>query len=71
MTDLELYKKLSKRDYTESEADKYAQWLQTLFYHLPKNDFFNLLKLSIKQGKKINIKDYNVDEINIDNLFLE
>ena len=48
MTDLELFERLSKRDYTMSNKDKYAQWLQTLFFQLPKDEFLNLLRLAEK-----------------------
>lgn len=48
----ELYKQLSKRDYSGSEADEYAQLIGTLFSHL-RADLFPLLERAEKEGKKL------------------
>ena len=47
-----LYKTLAKRDYSLSEADCYAQLLQTLFSHL-RADLFPLLEEAERKGKKL------------------
>lgn len=70
MTGEELYKKLSQRDYSGSDEDQYAQWLQTLFFQLPNDDFFRILEKSVKEGKKIKPKFPNSDEFTIDSLVL-
>lgn len=70
MTDLELFESLSKRDYTMSDKDKYAQWLQTLFFQLPKDEFLNLLRLAEKQGKKIKTKFPYAEEQTIKMLYI-
>ncbi|MPS73999.1 MAG: hypothetical protein E2590_12765 [Chryseobacterium sp.] len=70
MTGKELYKKLSRRDYSGSDDDVYAQWLQTLFLQLPSSDFYKLLEKSEKLGKKIIPKDSKADEFTIDSLIL-
>ena len=51
----ELYKQLSKRDYSGSESDQYAQLVGTLFSHF-KSDLFPLLEKAEKEGKKLVLK---------------
>lgn len=56
-----IYKKLSQRDYTGSNSDKYAQLLQTVFTHLSGNneilEFYELLNTAETQNKYISIED--------------
>ncbi|REC50816.1 hypothetical protein DRF62_18660 [Chryseobacterium piscium] len=56
-----IYKKLSKRDHTGSNSDKYAQLLQTIFLHLSGNNeikmFYELLDRAQKQNKLLSIDD--------------
>ena len=56
--------KLSKRDYTGTESDIYAQLLQTILFHLTcssqEDKFFELLETAEKEGKKIVIKDNSI-----------
>ncbi len=53
----EIFKKLSVRDYTNSDSDNYAQDLQTYFFESASNgqadEFFLLLERAEKEGKKI------------------
>lgn len=49
----DLYKKLSQRDYSGRDSDTYAQFLQTIFYHIQGNNetdlFFKLIRTSIRK----------------------
>ena len=67
----DLYKKLSIRDYSGSEIDAYAQFLQTLFYNIQGENeidlFFKLIENSVKQNKRIKIKK---ESVNNENLFI-
>ena len=67
----DLYKKLSIRDYSGSENDAYAQFLQTLFYNIQGENeidlFFKLIENSVKQNKRIKIKK---ESVNNENLFI-
>lgn len=71
-----LYKKLSKRDYSGSVLDKYAQLLQTILFNIVGNNekkmFFDLLEKANLENKRIEIKEESVynEEIFIEDLFL-
>jgi hypothetical protein len=54
LSGLDLFKLKSKRDYTNSEDDNYAQLLRTLFSHL-KADLFPLLERAEQEGKKLTL----------------
>jgi hypothetical protein len=57
MTGKELFVKYtSKRDYTGSKADEYAQLLQTILFHIG-NELFDLLEKAEKQAKKLQVLD--------------
>jgi hypothetical protein len=47
---------LSKRDYSGSKADEYAQFLSTLFTHIG-TDLFALLESAEKDSKVLTLKD--------------
>ncbi len=70
MNGQDLYLKLSKRDYTGSPQDNYAQLLGTIFLHI-QSDIFKLLEQADKLGKKLKIERSNsLDEYTIDNITL-
>jgi len=55
MNGKELYLKyVSQRDYSGSEADKYAQLLQTVFYQIDA-DIFPLLEKAENEEKKLTV----------------
>lgn len=57
MTGKELFiKYTSKRDYTGSKADQYAQLLQTILFHIG-NELFDILEKAEKQAKKLQVLD--------------
>ena len=56
MDGIKLYKELSKRDYSGSESDSYAQLLRTLFFNVQDN-LFPILKSAHDQGKKLRLKN--------------
>ncbi len=57
MTGNELFHEYtSKRDYTGSEADEYAQLLETIWFHI-RNKIFDLLELAEKEGKRLKVLD--------------
>ena len=62
----ELFNQLSVRDYSDSEADQYAQTLQTMFFHCTMSDeiqkFYNLLEQAESENKKLVISDDQEDE---------
>jgi len=70
----ELFKKLSQRDYSGSDQDLYAQWLQTLHYNLilsgQENQFFEMLEKAEKENKKIIAAFLEAEEFFIDSLSL-
>lgn len=76
MSGKELFAKLSKRDYTGSDEDIYAQLLKTLHHHLTlagqEKEFFELLELADDQNKKIIISDSEneIEEFTISSLSL-
>lgn len=57
----QLYLELSKRDYTESTADCYAQFLQTIYFHLALSGeiekFYDLLETANRGKKLIHLKE--------------
>ncbi|MGJ1499854.1 hypothetical protein ACR79R_21250 [Sphingobacterium spiritivorum] len=61
MTGQELYKKLSKRDYSGSAADLYAQLLQTLFGHI-QDKLFPYLEQAESDNKQLDIDPSAVDQ---------
>lgn len=46
----------SKRDYTGSEADEYAQLLETIRFHIG-DKIYNLLEIAEKEGKRLKVLD--------------
>lgn len=65
-----LYLKLSKRDYSGSSQDEYAQLLGTLFNHVH-SGVFDLLERAEKLNKKLAIKNpQELDEYTIDDIVL-
>jgi hypothetical protein len=46
----------SKRDYTGSKADEYAQLLETIILHID-NKIFDLLEKAESEGKKLQVLD--------------
>jgi hypothetical protein len=46
----------SKRDYTGSKADEYAQLLNTIMFNIG-NELFDLLEKAEKQSKKLQVLD--------------
>lgn len=71
---VELYKQLAQRDYSGSDADQYAQLVQTLFSHL-RQDLFPLLESAHRDGKKLSIvetqnKKILVNNYSVDNIVL-
>lgn len=72
----ELYHKYtSKRDYTGSEADEYAQLLETIRFHIG-NKIFDLLEIAEKEGKRLKVLDLTEngiilrDEIQLSDIIL-
>ena len=51
-----LIKYTSKRDYTGSKADEYAQLLQTIFSHINEG-IYPLIEKAEKQSKKLQVLD--------------
>lgn len=74
MTGQDLYDKLSKRDYSGSDPDQYAQLLQTLYLQLTlanqQEDFLQLLEKAQTENKKIDVKDQDSEEFVMDSLLL-
>lgn len=57
MTGKELFiKYTSKRDYTGSKADEYAQLLQTIFSHINEG-IYPLIEKAESEGKKLEVLD--------------
>lgn len=46
----------SKRDYSNSPSDQYAQLLETIFFHIGK-ELFKLLEKAEKESKKLEVLD--------------
>lgn len=46
----------SKRDYTGSKTDEYAQLLATIMFHIG-TDIFDLLEKAESEGKKLEVLD--------------
>lgn len=70
MNGQDLFVKLSKRDYSGSEEDNYAQLLGTIFTHVH-TEIFILLEKAEKLGKKLNISESDLsDEYTIDDITL-
>jgi len=56
MNGLQLFENhITKRDFSGSEADEYAQLLQTIHLHLG-DDVFPLLEKAETEGKKLELK---------------
>ena len=74
MSGKELFNQLSKRDYSGSDADMYAQLLKTLHHHLTlsgeEKQFFELLELANDQDKKITVSDPDSEEFTFQSLSL-
>jgi hypothetical protein len=57
MTGKELFiQYTSKRDYTGSKTDEYAQLLETIMFHIG-NEIFDLLEKAEKEEKKLKVLD--------------
>lgn len=69
MTGQQIFEQKTVRDYTGSEADEYAQLLMSIFMHIG-NDLYPLLEKAEKEGKKVDLKDVEKDEIIISDLIL-
>jgi hypothetical protein len=59
----------SKRDYSGSSQDEYAQLLYTIHLHIGE-EVFNLLKTAEKQNKMLGIKQTHSDEYTIEDIVL-
>ncbi|MCC2590347.1 hypothetical protein [Chryseobacterium sp. MFBS3-17] len=74
MSGKSLFEKLSVRDYSGSDADQYAQWLQTIHFQLKMNgqedDFFKLLEKADEEKKQIVAQDPLAEEFDIDSISL-
>ena len=77
MTGEEIYNDLiSKRDYSGSKADEYAQFLVTLFFHLKEEELFPLLEKAHAENKTLALKSSAedstvlVDEYTIEDITL-
>jgi hypothetical protein len=55
----------SKRDYSGSKADEYAQLLFTIFFHI-QDAIYPLLEKAETAGKKLSIKESYHDDVTID-----
>lgn len=65
MNGKELYTDLvSKRDFSGSETDSYAQLLQTIYHNIG-SKIFPLLEKAQKENKKLSIKEFS-SEILVD-----
>lgn len=69
MTGQQIFEQKAVRDYTGSEADEYAQLLMSIFMHIG-IDLYPLLEKAEKEGKKVDLKDVEKDEIIISDLIL-
>lgn len=76
MTGKELFDRYtSKRDYTGSKPDEYAQLLQTIMFHIGIK-IFDLLEKAEREGKKLEVLDLTEkgkilrDEIQITDIIL-
>lgn len=73
MTGQELFNNLSKRDYSGSDEDNYAQLLNTLYrasiVHDEEKEFFLLLEKADQEGKQIAVKS-DFEEIFVSDLTL-
>lgn len=74
MTGEELFNQLSNRDYSGSDADQYAQTLQTMFFHFSSTgeleEFFAKLLEAESEGKKLEMSDDESDEYSLDSITL-
>ena len=74
MSGEDLYQKLSIRDYSGSEADEYAQLLQTMYFYCTAQDsqeaFFALLEKAEQLELQLTLKDEEVEEITLDQIVL-
>lgn len=70
MTGKQLFNKLTVRDFTNSEADEYAQLLLTIEASIG-DDILPLLEQADAQGKKLDVKDIDaLHEIITSSVFL-
>lgn len=61
MTGQQLFNKYSKRDFTQSESDVYAQTLMSIFSQIG-DEIFPLLEDAESQNKKLDLKVISSDE---------
>lgn len=69
MPNTKLFESLSKRDFSGSAEDTYAQFLITCFFSVHE-DLFPLLEKAHRLNKKLDLKDHMCDEITIDNIII-
>lgn len=69
MTGQQIFEQKSARTYTGDEADEYAQLLMSIFMHIG-DDLYPLLEKAEKEGKKVELKYVEKDEIIISDLIL-
>lgn len=69
MTGQQIFETKTKRDYTGSEADEYAQLLMSIFMHIG-DDLYPLLEKAENEGKQVDLIDVEKDEIIISDLIL-
>lgn len=76
MNGKELFKTYtSKRDYTGSKTDEYAQLLETIFFYIG-SEIFDLLEKAEREGKRLKVLDLTEngkilrDEIQITDIVL-
>jgi hypothetical protein len=60
MTGEELFIKLTDRDFSNSEADKYAQLLMTIFSQIH-GEIFPLLEQANESNTKLDVRDFSSD----------
>lgn len=69
----QLFENKSKRDFTGSEADEYAQTLMTIFAHID-TALFPLLEEAESKSQRVHIREFPEgmlwDQITLDNLYL-
>lgn len=74
MKDKDLYRKLSKRDYSNSLQDEYAQSLQAYWYHCvlsgQEKAFYKLLEKANNENKQLSLSNPFTDEISFRDIII-
>ncbi|MDP3561718.1 MAG: hypothetical protein Q8R83_06045 [Legionellaceae bacterium] len=60
----------SKRDYSGSDEDRYAQLLMTIWSNI-KEGIYPILEKADKEGKKLNLKAKSTDSIIVDEIVVD